>query len=138
MAVALRPAQVHAHEHSSPIAGLGTACSRRYLQHGTHLVFFAAEHVSELQGAQLRLKLSNCRVYLRLFNHAFAVKLYRGLDFTKLRLNGLVARNPVLDFANLAHGQFGLLGVIPKIRIAGFLLFVGGSNPLFFEAQVAF
>ena len=138
MAVAIGPAQVHTHEHTRPVAGLGSACSRRYLQHGAHLVFFAAEHVSELQGTQLRLKLRDGRVYLRLFNYALAVKFYRGLDFAKLRLNGLVALDPVLQFADFAHGQFGLLGVVPKIRIAGFLLFVGGGNALFFEAQVAF
>lgn len=138
VAVALRPAQVHAHKHTRPIAGLGSASSGRYLQHGTHLVFFAAEHIAELQGAQLRLKLSDCRVYLRLFNHALAVKLYRGLDFAKLRLNGLVALYPVLQFADFAHRKFGLLGVVPKIWIAGFFLFVGGGNALFFEAQVAF
>ena len=136
--VALGPAQVHAHQHSGPVAGLGSARTRRHLQYGAHFVFFAAKHIAELHGAELLLELRCGGIHFVFFEETLTKEIDRRLDLAHLRLNGLIALNPVLQFADFAHGLLRLLGVVPKARIARFFFFVRGSNALFFEAQVTF
>ena len=138
VAISFGPAQVHAHQHSGPVAGFGSARARRHLEHRAHFIFFAAEHVAELHRAELLLELGYGRIDVGFLDDALAVKLNRGLYLAHLGLHRLVSLNPVLEFANLAHGLFGLFGVVPKARIARFFFFVRGSDALLFEAQVAF
>ena len=129
---------VHAHQHGRPIAAFRAASAGGNLHDGIEVVFLGAEHVFEFQFFHRH----GCRVEgllcLGIFSLSGLHELKKDLRIVHGGQTGIETLRPRLQRSQALHDQFGLLGIVPKLRILRALLLLGNLNALGIDGQVPF
>jgi hypothetical protein len=123
-AVVLGPARVHAHQHQSPVLGIGAAGACIDADHGALLVVRAAEQTLELPAIQIGAQGLQTLVGL-------LQQISVGLQLVELQGGLGIGHSPTptpqllqlaLHLIELAHLGLGLLLVVPEVGLGGQLL----------------
>ena len=119
VAVALTPAQVHAHQHRCPVLALGAAGAGIDFQYRVHLVLVVPQHVAQFEFLEHRQCLAVEGVDLAFLDQALLdeVKACRHLVDGQFHL--LATVDPVAQRLDFLHLGLGGLLVLPEVRHVG-------------------
>ena len=117
--VLFAPAQVHAHEHRSPVLRLGTTGTRVDFQYHAQLVLFATQHVAQLEILNQRHRMVINLVDLLFRNDTLFYKVEGQLQLLDRFLDFGIAVYPEVQRFYLFHLRFGLLLVFPEVGHMG-------------------
>ena len=138
--IALRPAEIHAHQHCRPVVGLRAAGARVDGQHGTEVVALVSEHILQLKGLHGALRrMEGCFQLPGLVRfdgfgvvrpgNAFLGELVEHVEVVGEGGGLVVVADPGLEAGEFFEEGFGCLGVAPEIRREGLLLTGGHIAP---------
>ena len=116
IAVSLRPAHIHTHQHRGPVLCLRTTGTRVNLQHRLHRVLLLAEHILQFQVLDGLNRLGVGVVHLFLGHHLVLVEVEGQLQFVGQGTHLLIAVEPFLDALHLLHLLLCALTVFPEVR----------------------
>ena len=134
----LAPAGVHAHQHRRPVERLRTARPGVDVEDGPEFVLLAAQHVAHFELFDLLERRGVVRVHLLLADHSLLHEVGHQPKVLGILADGVVVVDPRLDPRHLAQLLACLVGVVPEIRLLGFLLFVAQVDALLVDVQTAF
>ena len=115
VALFLAPAEVHTHEHLSPVLRLGAARACGYLDDRAELVLLAAEHIAHLEVFDLRDGLRVCGVEFLFGDGLLLVEVVGELEFLHGVAHGGVAFYPEFQPLDELHLCLGFLLVLPEL-----------------------
>jgi hypothetical protein len=127
VAVLLRPAGVHAHEHLGPVRGVHTAGGGADVHHGLAVVVLAGEHGGDLQRVDRLLELTEfgVRQFLRLggvLPLGFLRHLVHHRQVVEPGAQPAHLLQPALHVAESAGDLLGVVRVVPQGRVGGLRL----------------
>ena len=95
VAIRLSIAEIHAHEHRSPVLRLRAASTRIDFHDARHRIFLLAKHILQLQIFDRRQRTSVSLIHFLLSHHLVFVELKSQLQFICHRLSFFVAIDPL-------------------------------------------
>ena len=115
-AVALGPARVHAQQHLRPVARLGAAGSRAYLDEGIAGVLGAGEHGAQVEIVEFLLE--GVQLFLQFAFETFVLgaKFAEGVQVLRTGDQRIEGVDDPVERLELLNDLLGLLGVIPEVR----------------------
>ena len=129
-------AQIHTHQHRSPILTFRSAGAGVDFQDRIHRIFFAAEHISEFECFDGIDRLLVIGIYFLFRDQLILIELKGRLEFTDQKANIVVVSHPFFNSFHLFHLLFSALRVIPEVRRLRAELFFFKLNPFSVDVQV--
>ena len=120
------------------VEGLRAARPGVDVENGPEFVLVAAQHVAHFEFFDLFERRGVVGVHLLLADHALLHEIGHQLKVLGILANGVVILDPCLDPRHLAQLLARLVGVVPEVRLLGFLLFVAQVDALLVDVQTAF
>ena len=120
------------------VEGLRAARPGVDVENGPEFVLVAAQHVAHFEFFDLFERRGVVGVHLLLADHALLHEVGHQLKVLGILANGVVILDPCLDPRHLAQLLARLVGVVPEVRLLGFLLFVAQVDALLVDVQTAF
>ena len=114
VAVALAPADVHAHEHGRPVVALGAAGSRIDLEDSPEIVAFLAEHIAQLQVLDLTGQSLELGIGILLGRLVLAGEFYQDFQVLVHFPDFVVGVSPEFHSGHFLKICLGLLRVVPE------------------------
>jgi hypothetical protein len=113
----LTPHDIHAVEHFGPVLAFRSTCSRVDLDHCTELVLLKTQHFLEFKLFDRVERLFVLLVELVFIDVAGSMEFIQNFQVIKLLADFVKGISPDLLGPDVLQNGFGLLGVVPEIRL---------------------